>query len=363
MSIPSNWRQDFRVAAAGWIEARIYVAAAYAVAVAIVDQLDPSKALYPVDDGLIPWDGAWYRDLANEGYGAPRLEGGTRFFPLWPLLGRVLGAVADRSDIALVVAANLFALVAGMLMHRLALQETDDPQTSRHVVRVFSLFPSAFVLVLGYSEALFLTLGIGFILCARSRNWWATALLGFAAGLTRPVGALLALPAAVRVARGDPRSPNAWLAAVSAPLGTACFLGWAERTQGGWSVPIEAQTELRGSTVEPVTRIVRALIDGARGDAGELLHGGAAVILVILLVVSIRRLSTDLWVYAVASTVLLFAAENLNSMERYALAVFPLVITAGIVSSAPMLRRWLPTASAVAMTALTILALNGAYVP
>ncbi len=361
MSIPLNWRQDFRVAVAGWIEARIYVAAAYIATVAILDQLDPSKALYPVDDGLIPWDGTWYRDLANEGYGAPGLEGGIRFFPLWPLLGRVLGA--GRPDIALVIAANLFALVAGMLVHRVALQETDDPETSRHVVRIFSLFPSAFVLVLGYSEALFLTLGIGFVLCARARNWWATALLGFAAGLTRPVGALLALPAAVRVARGDPRSPKAWLAVVSAPLGTACFLGWAERTQGGWRVPIEAQTELRGSTVEPITRIARALIDGARGDVGELLHGGAAVILVILLVVSVRRLSTDLWVYAIASTVLLFAAENLNSMERYALAVFPLVIAAGIVSSAPMLRRWLPTASAVAMTTLTILALNGVYVP
>lgn len=361
MTVTTNWRQDLRVAAAGWIEARIYVAAAYAVTLAVIDHLDPAAASYPVDDGLLPWDGAWYRDLANSGYGAPGLEGGIRFFPLWPLLGRVLGA--GRPDIALVVAANLLALLAGMLMHRLALQETDDAEASRQVVRVFSLFPSAFVLVLGYSEALFLTLGIGFVLCARARNWWATALLGFGAGLTRPVGALLALPAAVRAARSDPRSPAAWLAVVSAPLGTLCFLGWAERTQGGWRVPIEPQTELRGSSVEPITRIIRALIDGARGDAGELLHGGAAVILVILLVVSVRRLSTDLWVYAAASTLLILAVENLNSMERYALAAFPLVIAARVASSAPVLRRWLPTASAVAMTTLTILALSGVYVP
>ena len=363
MTVWFNWRQDFRAAVAGWIEARIYVAAAYVTTLAIVDRPEPPPAVSPVDDGLIPWDGTWYRDLASAGYGSPELEGGIRFFPLWPLLGRVLGAVGDRPDVALVIAANLLALVAGMLMHRIALQETDDPETSRHVVRVFSLFPSAFVLVLGYSEALFLTLALGFVLCARSRNWWATALLGFLAGLTRPVGGLLALPAAVRAAREDRRSPTAWLAVASAPLGTLSFLGWAERTQGGWRVPIDAQEELRGSAVEPITRISRALVDGARGDAGELLHAGAAVILVFLLVVAVRKLSTDLWVYAVPSTMLLFAAENLNSMERYALAVFPLVIAAGIVSDASMLRRWLPTASAVAMTSVTILALNGIYVP
>lgn len=363
MSVPLNWRQDFRVAAAGWVEARIYVAAAYVVSLAVIDHIDPPPGRSPVDDGLIPWDGAWYRDLASLGYGSPGLEEGIRFFPLWPLVGRALGAVGDRPDIALVATANLLALVAGMLMHRVALQETDDAETSSRIVRLFSLFPSAFVLALGYSEALFLTLGIGFVLCARARNWWTTALLGFGAGLTRPVGALLALPAAVRAAGSDPRSPKAWLAVASAPLGTACFLFWAERTQGGWRVPIDAQTELRGSVVEPITRISRALVDGADGDAGELLHGGAAVVLVVLLIVSVRRLSADLWVYALASTVLLFAAANLNSMERYALSVFPLVIAAGIVSRAGILRRWLPTASAVAMTSLTILALTGAYVP
>ncbi len=362
MTVPFNWRQDFRAAAAGWIEARIYVVAAYVTTLAIVDRLEPPPAFSPVDDWLIPWDGTWYRDLASGGYDSPGLEEGIRFFPLWPLVGRVLGTLGDRPDVALVIAANLLALVAGMLMHRVALQETDDPETSRNVVRIFSLFPSAFVLVLGYSEALFMTLALGFVLCARARRWWATVLLGFLAGLTRPVGALLALPAAVR-AGGDRRSPTAWLAVASAPLGTLTFLLWAEHAQGGWRVPIDAQEALRGSAVEPITRIIKAFIEGASGDPGELLHACAAVALVFLLVVAVRRLSTDLWVYAVPSTVLLFAAENLNSMERYALAVFPLVIAAGIVSSASMLRRWLPTASAVAMTSLTILALNGIYVP
>ena len=75
------------------------------------------------------------------------------------------------------------------------------------------------------------------------------------------------------------------------------------------------------------------------------------------------RLSADLWVYTIPSTILLIGADNLNSMERYALGVFPLVIAAAIVSRRPLLDRWVPTASAVALTSVTTLALNGVYVP
>lgn len=358
-----NWGQEFKAALVSWVEARLYVAVGYVLTLALVDRFEPSPAFAPVEDGLIPWDGTWYRDLALFGYDAPELEGGMRFFPLWPLLGRLLGSVGDRPDIALVVAANLLALVAGMLIYRLAMQETRNRAVSRSVVRIFSLFPSAFVLVLGYSEALFLALALGLVLCLRARNYWAALVLGFLAGLTRPVASILALPAAVNVWRNDRRSAKAWLSVASAPLGTFTFLFWAERAHGGWQTPIDAQQELRGAIREPITRIFSAFVDGFAGDWGELLHAGAAVLLVCLMVVAVYKLSIDLWVFCVPSTLLLFAADNLNSMERYALAVFPLLIAAGVIGNTPLLRRWLPTVSAVGLTALTTLALSGVYVP
>ena len=150
---------------------------------------------------------------------------------------------------------------------------------------------------------------------------------------------------------------------VSAPLGTLTFLIWAEREQGGWRAPIDAQRELRGDITEPISRLVRAMIDGIGGDEGELLHAGAALVLIGLAIVVVRMLSTDLWIYALPSTVLLFGADNLNSMERYALSVFPLVIAAGIISRHRFFDRWITTASAVGLTTVTTLALNGVYVP
>ncbi|MEZ5165586.1 MAG: hypothetical protein R2695_03495 [Acidimicrobiales bacterium] len=273
------------------------------------------------------------------------------------------GWIGGRPDIALVVLANVLALVAGMFLYRITIQETGDHQLANRTVRLFALFPPAFVLVLGYSEALYLTLAMGIVLSARARRWPVALLAGYLAGLTRPVAGLLALPTAVRAWQTDRRSPVAWMAVISAPLGTATFLLWAEREQGGWRQPIDAQTDLRGGITEPFSRIVRALDAGIGGNQGELFHGLAAVILIVLTLVVFRRLATDLWMYTLPSLVMLIGAENLNSMERYALAVFPLVIAAAMLSTNPRLDRWLPTASAVALTVVTTLALNGVYVP
>lgn len=358
-----GWKRDFIASLTSWTEARLYVATAYIVTWAILDRLEPPPAFSPIDDGLIPWDGTWYRDLALDGYDSPPLEGGIRFFPLWPLLGRFFGAIGDRPDVALVVLANLFALIAGMFLYRLTVQETDDHAVARRTVRLFALFPPAFVLVLGYSEALYLCLAMGFVLTARARRWRLTAVLGFLAGLTRPVAGLLALPAAVRAWQTDRRSPTALLAIASAPLGTLSFLIWSAREQGDWRAPVDAQRELRGEITEPISRLVRALVDGFKGDEGELFHGLAALILIGLAVYVARHLSKDLCVYVIPSVLLLVAAENLNSMERYALGVFPLVIAAAVISRNERLDRWLPTASAVALTVVTTLALNGVYVP
>ena len=365
MRLPNlkDWKPEFVASLTSWTEARLYVATAYIVTWAILDRLEPPPAFSPIDDGLIPWDGTWYRDIALDGYDSPALRGGIRFFPLWPMLGRFFGAIGDRPDIALVVLANLLALVAGMFLFRITVQETGDPALARRTVRLFALFPPAFVLVLGYSEALYLCLAMGFVLAARSRRWVLTAVLGFLAGLTRPVAGLLALPAAVSAWNTDRRSPAALLAVVSAPLGTLAFVAWAAQEGYGWRAPIDAQEDLRGTFAEPISRLLGALNDGFRGDEGELFHGLAALILIGLAISVVRNLSTDLWLYAVPSTLLLISAENLNSMERYALSVFPLVIAAAMISRNDRLDRWLPTASAVALTVVTTLALNGVYVP
>ena len=90
------------------------------------DEVRPARAVvvHTVGDGLFAWDGAWYADIASHGYGALSRDA-LRFFPGFPLLGRLVGIVAgDR--VALVVIANVAALVAAMLLYRLVRWERGD---------------------------------------------------------------------------------------------------------------------------------------------------------------------------------------------------------------------------------------------
>ncbi len=352
-----------RTAVTTWLEARLYVATAFVVTGSIRDQIEPTPTFPQLRNGLLSWDGTWYDRIAEVGY-AGSTDPAVRFFPLFPLLGRWLGWLLGSSEIALILLANGCALIAAVLLYQLTLQETNDPTIAQRAVRTLALFPPAFVLVLAYSEGLYIALALGMVLLLRSRRWLAAAALGYLAGLTRPIASLLALPAAVNVGRsGQSRNPRAILSVLAAPAGTATFLIWSATSLGDWTAPIDAQRELRGYAVEPVSRLIQGAINGFAGDKGEAFHTLAALVIIGLTVISIRRLSTDLWIYAAPSTIIVVAAENLNSMERYALSIFPLVIAAAMISRHRSFDRWLPTASAVGMVALTTLALSDVYVP
>jgi len=363
-ALPRSWAVDFRGAAPAWVQARVYVLSAFIVTNAIINRLEPPPAFSPVSDGLFAWDGTWYRLIADHGY-KNAADPSLRFFPLWPLLGR-FGAwlTAGSTDAALVIGANLAALIAAVLLHRMVRQETGDAALARRSAALLALVPPAFVLVLAYSEPLYLALAIATVMTARKHRWVATTVLAFAAGLTRPVAGLLSLPVAANAWRHRSGSSLARLAAVlAAPAGSAAYLIWAAVAVGDWQAPVDRQRELRGGFHEPISRMFTAADRAIGGDAGELFHLLAAVLLIALTVVVVRRLASDLALYTVPSVVILIASDNLNSMERYSLAIFPLVIAAAIASRHRWLDRWITGASAVGLAALCMLALNGVYVP
>ena len=353
-----------RVALGTWVEARVYVAAAYIVTTAVVNRLEPPPDFTPVSDGLLAWDGRWYETIATGGYPAAE-DPALRFFPLWPLWGRAAAQVPGLdAGTALVIGDNLAALTAGVLLYRLVVDETSDSRLAQRAVRLLALAPPSFVLVLGYSEALYLVLALAVFLLAGRGRWWAAAAAECLAGHTRPVGTLLALPVVYTAwqARAQ-RRPGAVAAAVAPLAGAATFALWAGAALDDAGAPFDHQRELRGDPAEPVSRLVRAAYRGANGDTGELFHFLAAAVLVALAVVAFRRLSRPLALYGGLSVLVLVSAENLNSLERYALAAFPLVIAAAMVSRHRWLDRWLPGAAGAGLVCLTILAFQGVYVP
>jgi hypothetical protein len=84
---------------------------------------------------------------------------------------------------------------------------------------------------------------------------------------------------------------------------------------------------------------------------------------VALLVVVFRRWPVHYGVYTAALLVVSLAADNLNSLERYGLNAFPLVLAVATLTSDERLDRAAVAVSGTTLAALATLALLGAYVP
>ena len=362
-------RRDLAVALPAWLVARVLVGGAFVLAIVVVDELAGGNRPTELEHGLLSWDGAWYHDIARYGYGGVPLEG-LRFFPLHPLLGKILSyPLLGNEGLGLIVVANALALVAGALLHRLALEETGDAALARRSAWYLALFPSAFVLVWGYSESLLLVASIGVFLALRRRWWWWAAGLGAVAGLSRPVGLLLVMPVAIVVAqdwrRGRRTDTGPRLAAVVGPLaGALLYLVYAWWRFDDFWEPISAQSQFRGDAVNPLSRLVDGVGDLFGSESfGDGLHLPFALAFVVLLVVVFRRWPLHYGVYAAVVLVVSLSADNLNSLERYGLNAFPLVLGLATLTADDRLDRGALVLSGTTLVALATLALVGAYVP
>lgn len=352
-----------------YLTARLLVGVSFVMATIASDHLRPDDRPVTLTQGLVAWDGQWYGAIAAEGYGAIPLEG-VRFFPLFPLLARWLDVVLPGgTTVALVTVANVFALLLAVLVRRLVVLETGDRGLADLSTWVVALFPASFVLVWGYSESLMLAAAVGAFLALRTRHWLAAALLGVVAGLTRPLGVFLAVPAALEALRGvrgaGPAEVARRLSAVAGPLvGTGLYLLWVGDRFGDVMLPFTVQEDLRGEATEPFGRILGGLRDLFGPEAlGDGLHVPFAIGFVVLLVLGFRRWPVSSTAFAAFVLATSLAADNLNSLERYGLNAFPVLLTLAVVARAWRIERVVLAVSAAGLVALNTLAALGPYVP
>ena len=365
-----SWRTSIRVATPPWILARVLVVGALVLTRRVFDAA-PGRRPVPLGQGLFAWDAAYYRVIAEHGYGdLPRAA--LRFFPLYPLAGRGLGTVLLGHDaLALLVIASLAAWGFGVLVHRLAWRETGDEGVARRAAWYAALFPAGAVLVLGYADALALVLAVACFLALRDERFgWAGA-FGLLAGCTRPLGVLLVVPALVEVLRHRHGIPwRGWVARAAAVVGPGVGLGvylaWVGATRSDPWLPFSVQqrASLRGHFVDPATRLVRAASDLAGGDRfGSGLHLVWAIAFLALLVVVARRLPASYTAYAAVTLLVALSADNLDSLERYALGAFPLLLALALVTARPTVERTAIVLAGAGLVAWSVLAFAGLSVP
>jgi hypothetical protein len=364
-------RRDLRAAVVPWALARVLVVGSLALTRFGVDHLEGAERPVQLNQGLFAWDAAFYRDVAEHGYGAVG-SGALRFFPLVPLLARGLSVVFLGNDAAaLLVITNGSALVLGALIYRLARLETGDTRLAVRAAWFAAVFPPAMALVLGYAEATFMALTVAMFLALRSRRFeWAIP-FALLAGLARPLGVLLAIPAAIEAARqwrGAPaRDQLARVGAVLAgPVGSGLYLVWVRYAYGDAWLPLSIQNDRshRGGFVDPFTRVFDGISDLIHGDRfGSGLHVLWAALFVALIVVLLLRLPLSYGAYGAAVVIVNLSARNLDSFERYAMSAFPLVLAVALITARPDVERPVLVVSAAGLVGYSVLGFLGVYVP
>ncbi len=356
----------------GWLVARVLVIGALALAHYLVDQLHVHDAIVEATAraGLTSWDGAYYVDIAKHGYEAMPRDA-LRFFPLIPMLARPLIWVGIPAQAAVVLVSNVSALVAGMLLFLLVRRETHNAEMATRAVWFLALAPAAFVLVMGYTEATTIALAIAMFLALRNRAWWIAAAIGVLAGLSRPAGVILAVPALVEAGRGLSGLPfreyvARAAAVVSTGVGTLLYLIYVGVQFGDMWLPYSIQTDSsrRGSFADPFSTVSDALHGLFNGDAvGTGLHVPWLLVALALLVVCFLQWPASYGLYATASIGSAIVSTNLDSFERYALVAFPLVMVVARLTPTKQVERAVLVLSGAAMTIYALLAFLHAYVP
>ncbi len=158
----------------------------------------PAPPGYETGQGLLNWhplnplllyDGGQYVKIAQSGYTKEIAV----WFPFYPLLIRLLGAVLGSFGLAAVIIANAAFLAALELIYRLARLDYGEG-TSFAAAGAMFLMPAGAFFNVAYAESLFLALVTGSFFAARTKHWWWAGILGGLAALTKNVG-FLVLPA------------------------------------------------------------------------------------------------------------------------------------------------------------------------
>lgn len=139
------------------------------------------------------FDGVHYLTIADKGYEETALI--QAFFPLYPLLTRIINTGLDNVLISGLLISNVSFILSVLVLYSLVKRHYSQ-KTASFTVLAYLLFPTSFFLGAFYSESLFILVVLLAFYAASSKKWLFAGLLIALASATRIVGIFL-IPALV----------------------------------------------------------------------------------------------------------------------------------------------------------------------
>jgi Gpi18-like mannosyltransferase len=324
------------------------------------------------------FDSIWYTRIAMQGYAQG--DGTTVFFPLYPILTRLVGKVLwGNYLLGGIIVSNVAYFLALIALYQLTQLEF-DPQVATRAVVYLSVFPTAFFFLGAYTESLFLLFAVAAFYYARKGNWLAASIAGLLAALTKQLGLLLLLPLLYEylaqssnfqfpISNLQLRSDILLLALI--PVGTLAFLlfrqfyigesflvetyrvRWAVNASWPWSNVADSLAAIFNTDRFPALNLEDTLLRRIFYNTFDLACLG---LFFLLAVASFRRLRLSYGLYMVS---VLFVALMQNFRPPYPIAALPryvLVLFPGFMVLGAMVKNkalhWATVVSSTMLLAL-----------
>src|SRR5215203_141654 len=300
------------------------------------------------------WDGAWYSEIATEGYG-PHAPESTAFFPLFPMIVRVGAAIGGGPALWGVFVSLLATVFAMYFLYRIA-EKFRDKEVARATMVTFAFFPTAFFLNAAYTEALFAAFATGSFWAAYvRRDLLLAGLLGALAAATRNFGVLLLIPLYYEWLQS--RREFGWRKALGIGFVPVGLLGYMVLLWARFGDPLisfrQQNAHWNRELTSPLTTLKEAWISARVGlnyvlnpaslflgrapgpalEASNTLNLAFLILLLILVGIGFAVLPPGLSVYASLFTLLPVLTPSplfpLMSLPRFMLGAFPLFFVLG----------------------------------
>jgi hypothetical protein len=302
------------------------------------------------------WDAPHYVDIAQNWYvntGDP--ANFIVFFPLYPVLIRLITLSPSYINISALIIANACSLIAFYYLYKLAKLEFNSAVAVKAVL-FMSIFPIAYFLSAPYTEGLFFALVIASVYYARVSRWEIAGTLSMLAALSRLAGLLLMPVLLVEYFHQKNWKPQSidpkivWT--TLALVGFLIYLGINLQVTGDPFKFMEIEKTHWFNTLDPITGLKYAYSWATTRTYPDNLSIGIAPL--IFAVYGLLMFGLAVWkrfrpvylVYMFLTWGLAVSTSWWISVPRYIMAMFPMFILLGALTR----NKWINTAIAVVFT-------------
>ncbi len=320
------------------------------------------------------WDAVHYLQIARHGYYGTDMA----FFPLYPLLIRIVGTWIGNDLIAGLIISNA-AFFFGLLFFYKLVEHQYNRAFAHRAIFYVSIFPTAIFFSAVYTEALFFALTVASFYYIREHKWVTAGILGGLAALTRVEGVILFVPYVMEALA--PTSVGSWRHALAdrarslrvlaggllIPFGLLAYMAvlWVLRGDPLYFTHVQAHWDRHFAPPwVSVWHSLRLMFTSHAGTtiATQALELAFTALMLGVLAFGYRRLRASFSVYMALSILIPMSTSSLMSMPRFALVLFPMFTILAVWGGRPWVNNAIVAFSLPLLGLFTVLFANWYWV-